>query len=124
MNPEFLRNVWLEMTPRRMGLMAGLLLLAFLAASLASTSLLGCERKAPGPEECTRFASTVVLQHAGGAMTLEMQAQIEEETRNCLTRPYDRELLNCVLVTNRGRVCLDMFRRRSGRILTPAVDPG
>jgi hypothetical protein len=34
MNPEFLRNVWLEMTPRRMGLMAGLLLLAFLAASL------------------------------------------------------------------------------------------
>jgi hypothetical protein len=98
---------------------------ALLALSIACASLLGCERKAPGPEECARFASTVVLQHApGGVMTLEMQAQIEEETRNCLTRPYDRELLDCVLVTNRGRVCLDMFRRRSGRIVTPAVDPG
>ena len=96
-----------------------------LAWSFVCVTLLGCERKAPGPEECARFASAVVLQHAPeGVLTLEMQAQIEEETRNCLTRPYDRELLNCVLATNRGRLCLESFRRRSGRILTPAVDPG
>ena len=99
--------------------------LGALALSPACTMLLGCERKAPGPEECARFATTVVLQHApGGIMTLEMQAQIEEETRNCLTRPYDRELLNCVLATSRGRACLELFRRRSGRIVTPSVDPG
>ena len=98
---------------------------AALALLLACAPLLGCQRKAPGPEECALFASTVVLQHAPvGVVTLEMQAQIEEETRNCLTRPYDRELLDCVLVTNRGRACLDLFRRRSGRIVTPAVDPG
>ena len=33
MNPEFERNLWLEATPLRLGLMAGFLLLAFLAAS-------------------------------------------------------------------------------------------
>jgi hypothetical protein len=32
MNPEFERNLWLEATPLRLGLMAGFLLLAFLAA--------------------------------------------------------------------------------------------
>ncbi|MES1175311.1 MAG: hypothetical protein ABUL62_13405 [Myxococcales bacterium] len=95
------------------------------ATLLACAALLGCERKAPGPQECAQFAAAVVLQHAPiGILTLEMQAQIEEETRNCLTRPYDRELLSCVLVTNRGRACLESFRRRSGRIVTPAVDPG
>ena len=94
-------------------------------ALLACAALLACERKAPGPDECAHFASIVVLQHAPiGILTLEMQAQIEEETRNCLTRPYDRELLNCVLATNRGRACLESFRRRSGRIMTPSVDPG
>ncbi len=94
------------------------------ALLLMGCTLPACARKAPGPEECERFATAVVMQHApGGLLTLELQAQIEEETRNCLTRPYDRELLNCVLVTNRGRSCLDSFRRRSGRIVTPAVEP-
>jgi len=35
MNPEFVRNVWLELTPRRMLMMAGLLALTFFAASLS-----------------------------------------------------------------------------------------
>jgi hypothetical protein len=34
MNPEFMRNVWLEMTPRRLALMVGLLALIFAAAAL------------------------------------------------------------------------------------------
>ncbi len=96
-----------------------------LALCIAGAVLPGCARKAPGPQECAQFAAAVVLQHApSNVMTLEMQAQIEEETRNCLTRPYDRELINCVLSTSRGRACLEMFRRRSGRIVTPAVEPG
>lgn len=36
MNPEFQRNIWLELTPRRMILMAGLLGLALFAAGLSS----------------------------------------------------------------------------------------
>ena len=41
MNPEFQRNVWLELTPRRLGLMVVLLALAFFAAALrrAATAL-------------------------------------------------------------------------------------
>ncbi len=36
MNPEFQRNLWLELTPRRLILMTALLALAFLAAGLAT----------------------------------------------------------------------------------------
>ncbi len=36
MNPEFIRNVWLELTPRRMTIMAVLLILAFLAGEGSS----------------------------------------------------------------------------------------
>ena len=36
MNPEFQRNLWLELTPRRMILMTVLLGLAFFAAALTS----------------------------------------------------------------------------------------
>jgi hypothetical protein len=35
MNPEFQRNLWLELTPRRMGLMVGFLVLAFAASALS-----------------------------------------------------------------------------------------
>lgn len=35
MNPEFRRNLWIEMTPRRLALMTGILALAFFAASLS-----------------------------------------------------------------------------------------
>jgi hypothetical protein len=95
-----------------------------LVLSLVCAALLACERKAPGPDECARFAQAVVLQHAvAPILTLEMQAQIEQETHNCLTRPYDRELLNCVLVTGRARPCLDAFRRRSGRIVPSVANP-
>lgn len=83
---------------------------------LLGGSLLGCERQAPGPEECQRFAAAVVLQTTQSPyLTPEMQQLIEDETRKCLTVPYDRELLSCVLTTNRGKLCLDGFRRRTGR---------
>jgi hypothetical protein len=38
MNPEFRRNLWLEMTPRRVALMTGALALAFFAAALSGGS--------------------------------------------------------------------------------------
>jgi len=38
MNPEFQRNLWLELTPRRLGLMVVLLTLAFFAAALTGTA--------------------------------------------------------------------------------------
>jgi ABC-2 type transport system ATP-binding protein len=41
MNPEFQRNLWLELTPRRMVLMAGVLALVFFAAALTDGTVSG-----------------------------------------------------------------------------------
>ena len=82
------------------------------------TWLPGCARKAPGPEECERFAEIVVqLAGSGPLLTPEVRAAIEQETRTCLTRPYDRELLECVAATRQDAMCVAAFRRRTGRSL-------
>jgi hypothetical protein len=40
-NPEFLRNVWLELSPRRLALMTGVLVLVFAAAALSGSGQSG-----------------------------------------------------------------------------------
>ncbi len=81
-----------------------------------SSASLGCERKAPGPEECARFSEMVEqLSGSGPVMTPEIQAQIDELTRQCLTKPYDRALLACVERTHQTRGCLESFRLRAER---------
>ena len=82
--------------------------------ALAGSALLGCERKAPGPEECQRFAEMAVqMSTESPLLTPEVQAQIDEETRQCLTKPYARELLACVERTHQAHACLASFRWRS-----------
>jgi len=90
-----------------------------LARALVGFTLLGagvtsCQRKAPGPEECARFAEAVV--GAGRYITPVIAAQIETQTQECLTRPYDRELLRCVLLTRQARTCLASFHARKGNV--------
>jgi hypothetical protein len=85
---------------------------AAIGFTLLTVSLTGCQRKAPGPEECARFAEAVV--GAGRYVTPVIAAQIETQTQECLTRPYDRELLSCVLLTRQARACLASFHARSG----------
>jgi len=85
---------------------------AAVGLTLLASSMLSCERKAPGPEECARFAEAVV--GANRYVTPAMDAQIERQTQECLTRPYDRELLSCVLLTRQARSCLASFRARNG----------
>ncbi|HWZ89644.1 MAG TPA: hypothetical protein VNW92_12360 [Polyangiaceae bacterium] len=90
---------------------------AALCLLLSSLSLLGCERKAPGPEECQRFAETAVgMARDDERVTLRIQAEIDEETQTCLTRPYDRALIACVESTRRARPCLELYKRRTGQI--------
>ncbi|HYQ41856.1 MAG TPA: hypothetical protein VER11_07805 [Polyangiaceae bacterium] len=84
---------------------------AVVGFTLLGASALSCQRKAPGPEECARFAEAVV--GGGRYITPVIAAQIEAQTRECLTRPYDRELLDCVLLTRRARACLADFRARN-----------
>ena len=89
-----------------------------LALSLSAAAASGCERKAPGPEECARFADLLVRgKYAAfgdlGLITPSMLAKIDSVTQSCLTEPYDRELLDCVL--GGGLLCKEDFNRRKGR---------
>jgi hypothetical protein len=87
---------------------------AVVGFTLLATGASSCQRKAPGPEECARFAEAVV--GAGRYITPVIAAQIETQTQECLTRPYDRELLRCVLLTQQARVCLASFRARTASV--------
>ena len=75
--------------------------------------LCSCEREAPGPTECRQFALSAV-----GVQTREELAQpqvnerVEALTRECLTEPYDRELLRCWETTRQGRACQHQFKIR------------
>jgi hypothetical protein len=90
--------------------------LQLIALTLFCVALCGCERRAPGPEECQRFAEIAARMSTDNPLlTPELQAQIDEETRQCLTKPYDRELLACVETTHQAHGCLASFRQRSGR---------
>ena len=90
--------------------------LVALGLAFASALLSGCARKAPGPEECQRFAELVARMSTDSpVLTSELQAQIDEETRQCLTKPYDRELLQCVETMHEAHRCLTAFRLRNER---------
>ncbi|HYP77851.1 MAG TPA: hypothetical protein VER12_17895 [Polyangiaceae bacterium] len=88
---------------------------AVIGCTLLGASGLGCQRNAPGPEECARFAEAVVGAHR--YITPAIAAQIETQTRECLTRPYDRELLECVLLTRYASRCLAAFRARHANVI-------
>ena len=86
------------------------------ASLIALSAVLGCQRQAPGPEECAAFAQVAAgARRDSPLVTAEMQATIDAATRECLTEPYDHELLNCVVVTGQTRYCLQGFRLRKGR---------
>jgi hypothetical protein len=74
---------------------------------------LGCERKAPGPNQCVEFAEhwfgvdrQRVLQQP--ARSKHFDAKIQE----CLTKPFDRELVECVVAGGDNRRCERAYERR------------
>ena len=98
-------------------------LVSAFALALSGALSSGCEREAPGPEECARFAAILVRSQAAvfGVVGPSVLAQIDSVTQSCLTEPYDRELLGCVL--NNGPLCLEAFRHRKGRPSEPTPWP-
>jgi hypothetical protein len=76
-------------------------------------TLLGCQRKAPGPEECQTFALAAL-----GARRIQDLALVgagekyQELVRQCLTTPFDRKLVQCVQLSGRTRSCVQAFERR------------
>lgn len=85
----------------------GLLVLGLLA--------FGCEREAPGPDECVAFAGAW-LRTRRPATALEAETAFDSLVRRCLTEPYDRQLVACVLGGHHQERCrIDYARRIEAR---------
>lgn len=80
-----------------------------------------CERKAPGPAECRRFALSMHRlrseEELGGATRRELalRDQVDGLTRECLVLPYDHELVRCIEEQGRPRACRAAFDLRRAR---------
>jgi hypothetical protein len=82
--------------------------------------VLGCARKLPGPLECRALAlASVQLEPNTPAILVasnpRLEARVEEITRQCLTTPWDYQLLNCLGNGGSSRVCLSRFETRRAR---------
>src|ERR1043165_5436190 len=86
--------------------------LATLLASGALLVLLGCRRKAPGPDECLAFAKVWVESRHLGTVPIGAVDPFEELVRECLTAPYDRALVECVLNGKAPDRCRMEYARR------------
>jgi hypothetical protein len=78
---------------------------------------LGCQRKLPGPEECRAFAlASLGIEPETPAVALSRQltltARADELTRQCLTTPWDYQLLDCLGRSRSSRACLMSFEAR------------
>jgi hypothetical protein len=75
--------------------------------------LVACERKAPGPAECRTFAHAALgITRPSDLLVPGAAERVGELTRDCLTTPFDRDLLRCVQETGRARRCVQDFERR------------
>jgi hypothetical protein len=85
--------------------------------ALGSVHGLGCARVAPGPEECVAFAEAWLRGHRPlPPARLETENAFDELVRRCLTEPYDRELVSCVIGgRNQERCRVDYARRAEAR---------
>jgi hypothetical protein len=72
----------------------------------------GCERRAPGPDECVAFAEAWVRRHRAPTR-LEADTAFDELVRTCLTDPYDRELVACVVGGDDQEGCRRDYMRRA-----------
>lgn len=85
-------------------------------------ALPACTRKAPGPEECHALARAWVAKERSRpgrfpGLVLEPPADaVLERTNECLTTPYDRELVECIGAGAAPRGCFAAFVVRRGAV--------
>jgi hypothetical protein len=79
----------------------------------------GCQRRAPGPEECHALAVqwergvvTPAPHRHGARLPQASEGAIFERTTECLTTPYDRELTRCVVGGAPVGLCVRAFEMR------------
>jgi hypothetical protein len=81
--------------------------------ALLATSVGGCARKAPGPEACVQFAESWF--HVNRENVLRdppLSKHFDAKIQDCLTKPYDRELVECVMTGGDNRRCERAYERR------------
>jgi hypothetical protein len=83
--------------------------------------VVSCARRAPGPEECHALAvqwvarePSVVSRRWGNLVLEPADSRVLDRTTECLTVPYDRELVSCVGSGAPPRLCLGAFEARRG----------
>lgn len=75
--------------------------------------LAGCQRKAPGPDECVAFAKVWVQQDKVSLRRSLVGADpFDDLVRECLTTPFDRALVECALSGTSPQRCRAEYRRR------------
>jgi len=85
-------------------------------ALLVGIAVCGCEREAPGPKECVAFADAWLRPHLPASARLAADRAYDELVRRCLTEPYDRELVACVVGGQPHEGCrIDYARRTEAR---------
>jgi hypothetical protein len=87
----------------------------------ASLLVLGCARKAPGPELCVPF--TEMLMGATHEEILEYpraKAKFDAVVVTCLTKPFDPRVFTCAA---ESRAPLECLRRYEPELLSVGRDP-
>jgi hypothetical protein len=88
--------------------------LALLAGGLLLGGLGSCQRKAPGPDECLAFAKVWMQRHpVATGHSLVAADPFDDLVRDCLTTPYDRALVECVINGKAPQRCRMEFARRT-----------
>jgi hypothetical protein len=88
--------------------------LVLLACGGVLAALTGCQRQAPGPDECVAFAEVwVQRRHANAERSPAAANAFDELVRDCLTQPYDRALVECVINGKAPERCRMEFARRT-----------
>jgi len=88
--------------------------LALAIASVLGGGLAGCQRKAPGPDECLAFAKIWLQQRKFDTLVAQAPEEaFDELVARCLTEPYDRALVECVISKQRPENCRVDYARRS-----------
>ena len=87
---------------------------ALAVASVFGGGLGGCQRKAPGPDECLAFAKIWLQQRKFDSLVAQAPEEaFDELVARCLTEPYDRALVECVVSKQRPENCRVDYARRS-----------
>jgi hypothetical protein len=82
-------------------------------ALLLLLGLGGCARKAPGPEECVHFAeSWFGVDRERVLRDPPLSKHFDQKIHDCLTKPYDRTLVECVANGGDNRRCERAYQRR------------